>query len=65
MDKWTCPLEMSIRKLSVIKGRFISKKYINFMAYKCDECGTTDEEKKECCGAEMTEEKEENAEDSE
>lgn len=29
------------------------------MAYKCDECGQTSEEKKGCCGSEMTEEKDE------
>lgn len=32
------------------------------MAYKCDSCGQTSEEPKECCGSEMTEEKEENQE---
>lgn len=29
------------------------------MAYKCETCGEANEEKKECCGAEMKEAKEE------
>ncbi len=28
------------------------------MAYKCDECGKTCEEKEDCCGTEMKEEAE-------
>jgi len=33
------------------------------MAYKCDECGKTCEEKEDCCGSEMKEVAKENIED--
>ncbi len=35
------------------------------MAYKCDECGKTCEEKEDCCGTEMKEEDTEKEEDLE
>ena len=34
------------------------------MAYKCDECGTTSEEKENCCGSETKEESTEKENDS-
>jgi hypothetical protein len=33
------------------------------MTYKCEKCGATSEEKRECCGEEMVEEKEESKEE--
>jgi DNA-directed RNA polymerase subunit RPC12/RpoP len=35
------------------------------MAYKCDECGKTSEEKEDCCGAEMKKDESEKEEDFE